>query len=406
MRAGVGSLFVHRKHSLILSDAIGATWVGQISNAHDKPQPGKYRTRNCARFFGLGSEECDSVDLLRAQGRPDNFLDPCIHCHNRSVRMHPPPKFAHDFDNSSRLVFSTSQLVFVSAKSLFLMVNPRRMCAQVIESPGKAVALYRQLFNITQNTVVVVRQEDHATSKKKRGDNHDDLNYCTFNKRFRDRFHAVQLGTRLGLLHSRPPSEFWVSVHYRWGDFVHPQHKNGASLQQIAKAVAAHLVTLSHRLSEQQKLRVFFMSEGPAREFTIFQETVPNAEMYLNEPWQNSLRRLANSNILVGGGSAFFVLGAFLNDDCTILETRSRPTANHFRVIEGYESIACRHRIAIYDAPLPVRETRQACGQQNVSLSQPAVRHVNLFGINQVHPARGLRDGNKNQEIEKNKTIK
>ena len=55
---GIGSTLQHRKQSLILSNTLGAPWIGTLENEHDAiPRP------NNQRWLGLGDTDCTSTML-------------------------------------------------------------------------------------------------------------------------------------------------------------------------------------------------------------------------------------------------------------------------------------------------------------------------------------------------------
>lgn len=155
---------------------------------------------------------------------------------------------------------------------------------------------------------------------------HQDWNYCTFNERFRLRFQKVQVH-QYGR-QQRPESEFWIAVHFRWGDLQnefslgrftprkndveHPDFRAGRGLS-----------TLAHDAMEYLKVnpgaRVFLISEGERDEFQAFRTIIPTTEFMLNETWRDALWTISQSNVAIGGISSFFAVGAHLCNKCTVV---------------------------------------------------------------------------------------
>lgn len=121
----------------------------------------------------------------------------------------------------------------------------------------------------------------------------------------------------------RPPGEFWVAVHFRWGD-VHtqdstrPNYRAGAPLSLIAERTAQAVAAATHRSP-----KVHFFSEGPASDFVAFTSRVPQAKMHLSGPWTELIDTLARADVVVGGTSSVFIVGAQLNHHCTVISPPS-----------------------------------------------------------------------------------
>mmetsp|Transcript_5695 Transcript_5695/g.13820 ORF Transcript_5695/g.13820 Transcript_5695/m.13820 type:complete len:200 (+) Transcript_5695:749-1348(+) len=173
------------------------------------------------------------------------------------------------------------------------------MCSGTISSVA-----YRQKFALDTSTVIEV-----ARSPLEQG-----WNYCTFQPRFRAKFQKARVAAG-GL--QRPPFEFWISVHFCWGDVPtgnseRPNFRAGSSLSNFAFKTAQYL-------KANPGARVFFFSEGPTETFAPFQKIVPSGELHLNGPWQTAIDTFSQSNILLGGPSSFFVIGAHLCNNCTVV---------------------------------------------------------------------------------------
>jgi hypothetical protein len=261
---GIGSTFQWRKQSLILAHALDASWIGMLKNAHDKDTFLVRGSRaNHQSFFGLGASGCNEESLLRLKTKsPATFLP--------ASELLQQPEFG-------------------------LAV----MCSGTISSVA-----YRQKFALDTSTVIEV-----ARSPLQEG-----WNYCTFQPRFRAKFQKARVAA--GDL-QRPPLEFWISVHFRWGDVAtgnteRPNERAGSSLRNFAFKTAQYL-------KANPGARVFFFSEGPTETFAPFQKIVPTGELHLNGPWQTAIDTFSQSNILLGGTSSFFVIGAHLCNNCTVV---------------------------------------------------------------------------------------
>ena len=262
---GIGSTFQHRKQSLILADAMKAPWIGTLVNDHDaKPKP------NNDRWFGLGATECNELMLQQyKQNHTMNFLD--------ASKLYRDPAFHID-----------------------------QMCSGIQKS-----SLTKH--GIDRNTIIEVKEYQHQL--------HEDWNYCTFNARFRRRFHDVQVHQYRQK--PRPESEFWISVHFRWGDtrtrdVERPDGRAGRGLSRLAHDTNEYF-------KANPKARVFLIAEGKQHEFEEFRTIVPSTEWRLNGSWKDALWTMSQSNVVIGGKSSFFVLGAHLCDQCTVVTIKSQP---------------------------------------------------------------------------------
>ncbi len=69
--------------------------------------------------------------------------------------------------------------------------------------------------------------------------------------------------------------------------------------------------------------KVHFFSEGPASDFVAFTSRVPQAKMHLSGPWTELIDTLARADVVVGGTSSVFIVGAQLNHHCTVISPPS-----------------------------------------------------------------------------------
>jgi hypothetical protein len=182
---------------------------------------------------------------------------------------------------------SSSGLNFLNASTLYNQVAFRldRLCSA---TPS--------VFKFGANTIIEV-SEHHL---------HQDWNYCTFNARFRARFYHAQLTTYNRI--PRHQHEFWIAVHFR----------AGRGLASLANETVAYVKAVP-------SARVFLISEGLQNEFEAFRAIVPTAEYMLGGSWKDALWVISQSNVVIGGTSSFFVLGAHLCTQCTVLTSANNP---------------------------------------------------------------------------------
>ena len=249
---GIGSTFQHRKRSMILAAALNVPWVGALTNQHENSGTSH------ASFFGMNAG-CTLSEVLRRpkQTKIDAHL------------LYAMPQFDVD-----------------------------AMCSKY------QPALLRELVGVTDNTLIIVKPEDHSL--------HEDLNDCLFNDRFRERFWKVHA-------HEKTFPRKQMTVHFRWGDVETanvncPDWRAGTSL-----AGFAHLVNSTR----EPGTTVTLVSEGSEAMFAQFLAIVPDAHLMIDATWEKSLLQMASSDVLMGGTSSFFALGASLCQECIVYAPHS-----------------------------------------------------------------------------------
>ena len=63
----------------------------------------------------------------------------------------------------------------------------------------------------------------------------------------------------------------------------------------------------------------------PALEPACLPTIVPSTEWRLDDAWKDALWTISQSNIVIGGTSSFFALGAHLCSQCTVVTIKSHP---------------------------------------------------------------------------------
>lgn len=207
------------------------------------------------------------------------------------------------------------------------------MCAGEL-SPSQ----YRYQFGLDTNVVIEVNE--HPL--------HEDLNYCTFNEHFRSRYYDAQL--RLGRI-VRPSSEFWIAVHFRWGDTStqDPEKPNG----RAGKGLTAFAQATAVWVKANPDARVYFLSEGSEETFSTFRRFVPHVNLQLNGDWRDALWTMAQSNVLLGGSSSFFALGAHLCHECTVATTKRGKSGRKFRATVSEKNSTRHHHLVEIDSFIP-----------------------------------------------------
>ena len=109
-------------------------------------------------------------------------------------------------------------------------------------------------------------------------------------------------------------------------------HRNGGrNMTQLAVDAAVYA-------DKYPKARIFLLSEGSSEEvYAAFTEIIPRTEFLLNLDWTDALWKMANSNVLIGGLSSFFVLGAHLNVHSCLVD--AMPCCPHHIKFRSHPSV-------------------------------------------------------------------
>ena len=148
-------------------------------------------------------------------------------------------------------------------------------------------------------------------------------NYATFDLEFRKKFHLQRLQRHNRI---RNKDEFWVSVHFRWGDVQtndpnQPDVRNGLGLLDYCVCVKE-----IRRIKPQATIH-FFAENLNKSKFCVFCNIVctkfqSNGNFYFyndSTNWKHDLDIMSQSQIILGGSSSFFVLAAHLCQNCTVI---------------------------------------------------------------------------------------
>ena len=142
-------------------------------------------------------------------------------------------------------------------------------------------------------------------------------NFVVFDHAFRSRFHRQRL-------HRDTPQrrfdEYWVSIHFRWGDVGTrneniPNERNGLGFWN-------YCFIISEILSISPNARIYLFAElftGPDVCKVLWSE---NVYFYSDSlEWKRDIDIMSQSQLLIGGSSSFFVLGAHLCENCTVIHS-------------------------------------------------------------------------------------
>ena len=288
-KEGIGSTFQHRKYSLIFADALRARWIGRLYNSHDT-EAGNH----AFHFFGLGDRNCHENDLFQNSTNHLSYI----------------------YSNRTHILAPERPLIMPDIKELCLIIQQNQTLFHLGDKMRQTVFVFRG---------DVLRQN---------------LNYCLFNQHFRRRYYAKQ---KKRMVPFRPQSELWISVHFRWGDVAtksvsSPNKRAGAGLHEYIKATDLARKILSSSF-ENKKTRINFFSEGISSNFLSFSEKFPNASFDINGNWTSAVDIMSQSNVIVGGGSSFFVLGSLLCRKCSVMSFVPRPKF----VVSAVEGIFSSH---------------------------------------------------------------
>ena len=146
----------------------------------------------------------------------------------------------------------------------------------------------------------------------------EEYNYMVFDEAFRKRFHRQRA---LRLTPKRDDDDYWVSLHFRWGDTMNetndliiPNGRNGLRLIDYCKCIA-------EILSIKPSAKVFVFAEKLENFYETCHELDRNKVLHLGDSrsWRRDIDIMSQSNLLIGGSSSFFMLGAHLCQNCTVI---------------------------------------------------------------------------------------
>ena len=141
-------------------------------------------------------------------------------------------------------------------------------------------------------------------------------NYMAFDQSFRTRFHQ-QRALRKTL--SRKKDEFWVTVHFRWGDVK--THDPSSPDTRAGLRLKEYCLCIDRILILRPNARIFLFAEELNNITEACKIIDHKGISFQNESisWKRDIDIISQSNLLIGGSSSFFVLGAHLCQSCTVI---------------------------------------------------------------------------------------
>ena len=141
-------------------------------------------------------------------------------------------------------------------------------------------------------------------------------NYATFDLEFRKKFHLQRLQRHNRI---RNKDEFWVSVHFRWGDVQtndpnQPDVRSGLGLSDYCSCVKE-----IKRIKPQATIHFFAENFHQTNLCSEFKSN--DSFHFYNDSmnWKHDLDIMSQSQLILGGSSSFFVLAAHMCQNCTVI---------------------------------------------------------------------------------------
>lgn len=141
-------------------------------------------------------------------------------------------------------------------------------------------------------------------------------NYVVFDEIFRERFHKQRA---LRTSPKKDIHDYWVAIHFRWGDvqtndIEQPNIRSGLKFSQYCKCLLE-----IQSLKPSAKIFIFAEKLNSVNELCLGLN--PNETHHFSESqsWRRDIDIMSQSDLLLGGSSSFFVLGAHLCQNCTVI---------------------------------------------------------------------------------------
>ena len=164
-------------------------------------------------------------------------------------------------------------------------------------------------------------------------------NFVVFDETFRKRFHQQRLSRQTT---KRKLGEFWVSIHFRWGD-VKTKDPNKPD-QRTGMGFTEYCLCIRYILHNNPGIKIFLFAENFTS--TNMCEALKSKNVHLfneSHSWKRDIDIMSQSQLLIGGESSFFILGAHLCEACTVIHN------SDFKFAESkYEKRLPKHLKAIY----------------------------------------------------------
>ena len=173
-------------------------------------------------------------------------------------------------------------------------------------------------------------------------------NYMVFDALFRERFHKERA---LRTSRKKNVNEYWVSIHFRWGDVQtnnadEPNMRSGLKFSHYCKCVL-----------EIQSLNpnaiIFIFAEKLKSVSELCVGLNPNRTHHFSDSqfWGRDIDIMSQSNLLLGGSSSFFMLGAHLCQNCTVVHNsvpKFRKSKYEKTLPAHINAFYCKRSLACY----------------------------------------------------------
>ena len=141
-------------------------------------------------------------------------------------------------------------------------------------------------------------------------------NYAVFDLEFRKKFHQQRLQRHSRI---RNVDEFWVSVHFRWGD-VQTNDPNQPNVRS-GLGLLEYCICVKEIKQIKPQAIIHFFAEN-FNQPIVCSKLQSNGNFYFYNDsmnWKHALDIMSQSQVILGGSSSFFVLAAHLCQNCTVI---------------------------------------------------------------------------------------
>jgi hypothetical protein len=175
-------------------------------------------------------------------------------------------------------------------------------------------------------------------------------NFIVFDSLFRKRFHDQRA---LRQTPKRKPDEYWVSIHFRWGD-VETEDISQPDLR-TGLPFSDYCLCIRYMLHLNPRIKIFMFAENFERVDLCQQLKSTNVQFFNDsKSWKRDIDIMSQSHLLIGGTSSFFVLGAHLCEvgtRCTVIhggQKKFSESSYEKRLPKHLNSISCPSSLRCY----------------------------------------------------------
>ena len=285
---GIGSTFQLRKYSFITAHLLNAKWIGMLTNSHNSHK------KDLSSNFGLSYPECDEHTLWRIE---------LLKSHN------------------------------------FIYVNKSILAA----SSWRQTVSNLTRFTDILNTTIIVYPNGVQTLDQQH-------NYEVFDERFRKRFYQQRVQRKNPL---RNLGEYWITIHFRWGDTASNTDSPENVITDRGGLSFFHFcLCIEVILKIDPNIKIFVFAENYKHPETCSHLSLKNV-IFSNESssWEKDLDIMSQSQLLIGGLSSFFVLGAHLCESCDVIHcsTLKFAKSDHEKILPPHlREYYCNYDLKCY----------------------------------------------------------